>query len=196
MLFFLSRALVSAEIKTCRRCSIKLSAAETLYPQLLWQLWKTAISALCIIVRALRWGVSERGDNRAEQLCPRRHICYCEPSALLYAKGPFSNLLPWNHSTCLLVTTGPGSTFHSIYSQERQQLERKKGGSGSGGVRIKEAFIWRFIFVNILHLCSPIDGLAKMFVCALSFHMCVILISFRMTTMLHEFPLWYDGLSC
>lgn len=56
---FLSRAPVSAKIKTCRRCSIKLSAVETLYPQLLWQLWKTAISALCIIVHALRWGVSE-----------------------------------------------------------------------------------------------------------------------------------------
>lgn len=90
----------------------------------------------------------QRGDNRAEQLCPRRHICYCEPSALLYAKGPFSNLLPWNHSTCLLVTTSPGSSFHSIYSQERQQLEKKKWG-----LRIKGPFIWRFIFVNILLLC-------------------------------------------
>lgn len=56
---FPSRAPVSAKIKTCRRCSIKLSAEETLYPQLLWQLWKTAISALCIIVHALRWGVSQ-----------------------------------------------------------------------------------------------------------------------------------------
>lgn len=63
----LSRVLASAESKRAGgRPSIKLSAKETLYPQLLWQLWETAISALCIIVHALLSSVSER--QRAELL--------------------------------------------------------------------------------------------------------------------------------
>lgn len=67
------------------RPSIKLSAKETLYPQLLWQLWETTISALCIIVHALLSSVSER--QQAEKPCRLWHICYCEPSAFLYVNG-------------------------------------------------------------------------------------------------------------
>lgn len=82
---WLSRVLASAEITTWQQYSIKLSAKETFYPQLLWQLWKTAISALCIIVLALLSSVSKR--QQAEQLCRRWHICYCKPSAFLYVNG-------------------------------------------------------------------------------------------------------------
>lgn len=60
---------------------------------------------------------------------------------------PFGDDRPWKHFPLNLF---PGETT----------VREKKGGGGQGG-GIKEAFIWRFIFVNILHLCSPIDGLAK-----------------------------------
>lgn len=171
LLFFCQGYWCQQKIKTCRRCSIKLSAEETLYPQLLWQLWKTAISALCIIVHALLWSVRER--QQAEQLCRRWHICYCEPSAFLRAKDHF----PISCHEITPPTFGcnrPRKRISAQFTSRRDNnkwnknicpgKKKKKGGGW--------AFIWRFIFVNIRQnaesvnaASSPNDGLPAMFMC-------------------------------
>lgn len=110
--------------------SIKLSAKETLYPQLPWQLWETAISALCIIVHALRSCVRGRQRGRAA-LWRLWHICYCEPSAVLYVNGVSTKgHFPICCHEITLPCPGNDQAWRRIYTQfilkKAQQYRGKK----------------------------------------------------------------------
>lgn len=141
--YFVVKGTGVSKIKTCRRYSIKLSAKETLYPQLLWQLWKTAISALCIIVHALLSSVSER--QQAEQLCQRWHICYCEPSAFLYVNGVATKgHFPICCHEITLPTFGNDQPWKWISTQFIFRKDNNKWNKTlCPGQR---AFMWRVIF--------------------------------------------------
>lgn len=149
MLFFCQGHRCQQKSKRAGRCSIKLSAEETLYPQLLWQLWKTAISALCIIVHAPRWGVSEETTEPSSSvhggtfvIVNHQHFCM--------QKGHFpischEITLPacWWRPALEAVST------QFILRRDNSWKKKKK----KWGLRIKGPFIWRFICVNILLLC-------------------------------------------